>query len=235
MPSDEKAGFYRVLRALPGGRGWVAAAGDRRVVLKPLDQDCLLDGQIHPTIRLRLQRIQELPLTSVANLYGVEEIERQPRLVWAFVEGATLQDADRALDEARIKSLRREVLHAVSALHACGIVHGDLHARNIFLDDRGAVHLTHISPLLYDDPKQDLDAIDRMFGGGDGMRSGAATGLESTGELTVGLTGGLTGEVTSEPAEPRALRTRAIVAATIAAAVGIGIALFIARYSVPAL
>src|SRR5438067_5806613 len=45
----------------------------RAVVLKALDNDCLLKkGTLHPSIRDRLARVRELALTGVANLYGVE-------------------------------------------------------------------------------------------------------------------------------------------------------------------
>ena len=46
----------------PGGRG---------VVLKRMDDDCLLRGQLHPSIRERLARVRELAHGGVANLYGV--------------------------------------------------------------------------------------------------------------------------------------------------------------------
>jgi hypothetical protein len=46
----------------PGGRG---------VVLKKMDDDCLLRGQLHPSVRERLARVRELAHGGVANLYGV--------------------------------------------------------------------------------------------------------------------------------------------------------------------
>ena len=46
----------------PGGRG---------VVLKKMDDDCLLRGQLHPSIKERLARVRELAHGGVANLYGV--------------------------------------------------------------------------------------------------------------------------------------------------------------------
>jgi hypothetical protein len=46
--------------------------GGRQVVLKKLDDDCLLDGQLHPSIKLRLERVRELPVRCVANFLGVE-------------------------------------------------------------------------------------------------------------------------------------------------------------------
>ena len=60
------------------------------VVRKRLDDDCLLDGQLHPSIRQRLERVRELPLTGVANLIGVEKNNAGvAELVWQFVTGTS--------------------------------------------------------------------------------------------------------------------------------------------------
>ena len=59
-----------------------------RVIRKPLDEDCLLDGDLHPNIRLRLSRVRELPMTAVANLHGVERAGEQVFLIWISHPGA---------------------------------------------------------------------------------------------------------------------------------------------------
>jgi hypothetical protein len=129
------------------------------VVLKPLNDDCLLDGGLHPSIRLRLSRIRELPMTAVANLHGVERVAGQAFLIWDYVAGRTLEELS-AVERAAIE---RDVRLIVETLHAHGIVHGALHARNIIVDGHGGVHLTHLSPLLHSDPAEDLVAIDAIF------------------------------------------------------------------------
>ncbi|HEY7088314.1 MAG TPA: hypothetical protein VH518_09515, partial [Tepidisphaeraceae bacterium] len=58
---------------------------------KRLDDDCLLDRQLHPSISERLNRVRELPLTDVANLHGVEVDRDGVWLVWQFIEGQTLE------------------------------------------------------------------------------------------------------------------------------------------------
>src|SRR5437773_1622481 len=123
--------------------------GGRRVVLKRLDPDCLLDGQLHPSIRERLHRVRELPLTCVANLMGVDKVERAGELVWEFVPGRALEEIRG--DEAAWRKLAREIILAVEALHSSGIVHGAIHERNVIVDERGEIRLTHISPLLWSD------------------------------------------------------------------------------------
>jgi hypothetical protein len=129
---------------------------NRRVVLKRLDDDCLLEGQLHPTIRERLNRVRELPLTTVASLIGVEKSDGVAQLVWEFVPGRTLEEIHG--DAAAWARWAREVILAVEALHAAGIVHGAIHERNVIVDAAGQVRLTHVSPLLHND--RDHDAAD---------------------------------------------------------------------------
>src|SRR5687767_13638500 len=64
---------YPVDSALsPSGSTFLAIGpGGRGVVLKKMDDDCLLRGQLHPSIRERLGRVRELAHGGVANLYGV--------------------------------------------------------------------------------------------------------------------------------------------------------------------
>jgi serine/threonine protein kinase len=136
----------------------------RPVVLKRLDEDCLLDGQLHPSIRQRLERVRELPLRGVANLLGVErhaDGEGVAQLVWEYVPGRPLEEV--AGDEATWRRICREVILAVEALHSTGIVHGAIHARNIIVSGAGEIRLTHVSPLLYSDPDQDEGDVIRML------------------------------------------------------------------------
>jgi hypothetical protein len=131
----------------------------RRVVLKRLDEHCLLDGELHPSIRQRLSRVRELPMTAVANLHGVERADGGDVLIWDFVPGRTLDQ----LTEIERADVEADVRLVVARLHEHGIVHGAVHAGNIIIDERRGVHLTHVSPLLHNDPDDDLAALDRIF------------------------------------------------------------------------
>ena len=136
----------------------------RRLVKKPLDADCLLDGQLHPSIRQRLERVRELPLRGVANLLGVErhaDGEGVAQLVWEYAPGKPLEEVQG--DEATWRRSCREVILAVEALHSTGIVHGAIHARNVIINEAGEIRLTHVSPLLYSDPDQDAGDAIRML------------------------------------------------------------------------
>ena len=168
-----EVGGYEILSTLPEGESALAlAAGGRRVVLKRLDPDCLLrsdaNPKLHATIRDRLARVRELAHARVANLYGVEHDRGIVYLVWEYVEGRPLEDW--AIGEQRRPSQRelllasRELILTVEALHARGIVHGAIHGRNVIVDPQGKLKLTHVSPLLYSEPRHDIDSIADLFG-----------------------------------------------------------------------
>jgi serine/threonine protein kinase len=135
------------------------------VVRKRLGEDCLLDGELHPSIAERLARVRELPVASVANLRGVERDEQGAWLVWQYVDGVTLEDfAGRPRSTGELERIIRELNLAVAAMHSHGIVHGAIHARNVIIDPAGHVRLTHVSPLLYADPTDDLLAVETLAG-----------------------------------------------------------------------
>lgn len=132
-----------------------------KIVRKILDDDCLLDEQLHPSIKLRLERVRELPVRCVANFLGVE---REPSLgvaqmAWEYVPGTALAE----VKSADWLKLCREVVLAVQSLHAAGIVHGAIHGRNVIIDDGGEIRLTHVSPLLYSDPDHDAADVVAML------------------------------------------------------------------------
>jgi serine/threonine protein kinase len=133
---------------------------------KPLDEDCLLHGDLHPSIAERLARVRELPVTTVATLRAVERDEKGVWLVWQYIEGMTLEEfLAKNPSEGEIERVRRELRLILGAMHAHGIVHGAVHARNVIINPQGSVRLTHISPLLYSDPQEDLDAMEELFEG----------------------------------------------------------------------
>jgi hypothetical protein len=221
----------------------LASRPEERVVLKRLDEDCLLDGQLHPSIRQRLERVRELPMKGMASLLGVERRDGGQgvaQLVWAFVPGRPLAEIE--ADESTWRRLCREVILAVEALHAAGIVHGAIHGRNVIVTDRDEIRLTHVSPLLYNDPDQDEEDVIVM------LRQRVASALPGSALaeiLSEAETGGwrladlyaeLSDAASTEAGglhpvqrEPR-LRARAIALAGIAAMAGVGVAVGILWY-----
>ena len=155
-------GGYEILRVLLPDQSWLASAsGGRLVVLKTLDEDCLWKGQLHPNVKDRLGRVRELAHSGVANLYGVERDGGLTYLVWEYVAGETLAEraASKACGQRDLMVLARELVLAVEMLHARGIVHGSLKGSNVIVDPEGRVILTHVSPLLYTEPTDDVTAM----------------------------------------------------------------------------
>lgn len=152
-------GPYHVRRELKPGTTWLVTDDTpRRLVLKRLPEDCLRQGRLHPAVRDRLARFRELPLVTFAALIGVERWGEHVVTVSEFVDGVPL-DAVPTQDRARhYKAIR----HSIAALHQLGLVHGQLHGANVLIDSAGAVRVIDPSPLLHDDPADDLAALDRL-------------------------------------------------------------------------
>lgn len=161
LPPMTQLGGYQMIRALPGGRGTLAVAeSGRQVVVKPLDPACLVNGDLHPDVRGRLNRIRELAASGVASLISVERGDNAAHLVWEWIEGQSMQDWLSAGPPREHRLLAaREIILLIESLHAAGIVHGALHGRNIIRDPRGKLWLTHLSPLLLSDAQHDIDAV----------------------------------------------------------------------------
>ncbi len=177
--------------------------GGRRVVLKLLDPDCIQDRRLHPLVRDRLNRVRELATRTVANLRAVERHEERVFLVWDYVDGHTLEEwnATNPSEEHR-KVIGRNLIRAVEAMHVRSLVHGALHGGNVIVAGNHDVQLTHVSPLLYDDPREDVKDVialldellkPAVFGPSDGQEISlrdlstrlAALGHEETAESPV--------------------------------------------------
>lgn len=163
--SPESIAGYRVVRRLGESSYLCLAAGDRQVVLKPLDTDGVVNGKLHPSIKDRLGRVRELAHGGVANLYGVEkDAAGTAWLVWDYVDGQTLAEFVASQPTSRaLCVVVREALLAVESLHGRGIVHGAIHERNVIVENLRQVRLTHVSPLLYAEPAEDVtDVLDML-------------------------------------------------------------------------
>lgn len=165
-PPDILCSDYIVEDTLIPGRTYLARdPSARAVALKVLDSDCLLRGQLHPMVRDRLSRVRELAHLGVAHLFGVERDGDRYFLIWQYLHGQTLEQRLASEEiNGNFKPIALRLVSAVESLHALGIVHGALHERNIILAPDGRILLTHISPLLYNDPQVDIDAVTALLG-----------------------------------------------------------------------
>jgi hypothetical protein len=195
-------GGYAVVRTLVPDASWLATASGgtgRTLVLKALDDDCLWKGHLHPNVKDRLGRVRELAHRGVTNLYGVERDAGLTYLVWEFVFGQTLDDAavTRTKSQRDFLILARDLVLAVEMLHARGLVHGALKPSNVIVTEDGDGVLTHVSPLLYSDPAEDVQAVLTLLADLADRRG------ESTGPLAR-----LLHELDGQEISPRRLATR---------------------------
>ena len=154
---------YRLLEVLVPDQTFLCAdVSENVVVLKRLDDDCLHRNQLHPSIRDRLAKVRELAHPRIATLRTVERWEGRTCMVWIYLDGETWEEVV-ANPSADVATLADALRIAVEALHDLGIVHGNLHGRNIIIRPDGQLWLTDISPYLYSDPKDDINAIARLI------------------------------------------------------------------------
>lgn len=168
-PAPAVIGGYRIVRELAPRRTYEAIdEAGRRVVLKRLEEDCLLPGRdgvvLHSQIRDRLSAVRELAHPQVANLYSVERDGDFTFMVWEYLDGQRFDEWATAPEREtrQVMLLARELVLAVEVMDLLGIVHGQLHAANVIVQD-GRVRLTDVSPLLYTDVREDAAAVVRML------------------------------------------------------------------------
>lgn len=157
---------YRIDRALADDQSYLATGpGGRSIVLKRVDEDCMLGNVLHPSIKERLARVRELAHGGVANLHGVVRGGDAAWLVWEYIEGQTFGQYTTEVRRTPLEllNLARELALAVDALHGQGIVHGALVESNVILSRDGTLRLIHISPLLYSDMAVDVECVISML------------------------------------------------------------------------
>jgi serine/threonine protein kinase len=245
-------GGYRILRTLIPDQSWLGvASGGRQVVLKTLDEDCLWQGQLHPNIKDRLARVRELAHAGVANLHGVERDGSLTYLVWEFTEGQTLGEraAQPSCGQRDFLLLARELVLGVEMMHARGIVHGTLKPSNVIIDRENQVVITHVSPLLYSEPSDDVQAVvalltelqEQRGGGGLDSPLGHLLAQASDGGMSLRRLATRLGAMIesrepemrapSDGAAARAIRQRAVMGAGATALIALAIFLGLKQYA----
>ena len=161
-PTPAELCGYAVRRVLIPDHSYLAdGPGGRLVVLKRVDEDCLLRSKLHPSIKERLSRVRELAHGGVANLYGVDRDGKSAYLIWEYVPGQTFDEYVAAPERTPrdLLLLARELILSVDSLHMQGIVHGALNGGNVIVGADAMVRLTHVSPLLYTDMSVDVESV----------------------------------------------------------------------------
>ena len=149
MTSETLIGRYEILGTLGAGgfavvyRAWDPALG-RQVALKVLLRRLVANTDIHRRFLAESQALAALQHPNIATVYDVGEAEGRPFFAMELIEGVALDAviAERGpLSLQETTAILRPLASAVDYLHQAGLVHRDLKAANIMLDQSGRVVL----------------------------------------------------------------------------------------------
>jgi eukaryotic-like serine/threonine-protein kinase len=135
---------YHVLGQLgSGGMGVVYRAEDldlgRMVALKFLPADLLSDSEALERFRREGRLASSLNHPGICTVHDVDEFEGRPFIVMELVEGSSLTARLQSgpFPPKRAVEIAIEILQALGAAHARGIIHRDVKPANIFITPTG--------------------------------------------------------------------------------------------------
>jgi serine/threonine protein kinase len=164
-------GPYTVVSRLgSGGMGVVYEAEDtrlgRRVALKVLHDRVACDPGALERFRREARNASALNHPNICTIYDVGDHEGCPFIVMERVEGRTLSELEgrRPLPIATILRVAIQIVDALEALHAKGIVHRDLKSTNVLVTDKGQVKVMDFGVAKLSRPDTQASGSDNMPG-----------------------------------------------------------------------
>ena len=167
-PADDQlvAGRYAWRERLGrGGFGVVWRAHDtllqRDVAVKAIELPPVLDDEEQARVRGKVLRearaAARLNHPGLVTVFDVVEEDGRPLIVMELVKAPTLAQLvarDGPLSDERAAAIGLEVLDALDAAHAEGIIHRDVKPANVMVSESGHVQLTDFGiASIIDDPK----------------------------------------------------------------------------------
>jgi eukaryotic-like serine/threonine-protein kinase len=135
---------YKILKKLgEGGQGEVYQAEDlnlRRIVaIKFLPTELLADDKSRKRFLREAQLASALDHPNICTVYEINEVNGRYFIVMQYLEGKRLKQMVRArfLDLDLALSIALQLADALTAAHERGVIHRDVKATNIIINDRG--------------------------------------------------------------------------------------------------
>lgn len=145
------ANRYRIeSRIGGGGMGIVYRARDRvlgeTVAIKLLRPEVLVADEVaREQLQQELRLARRVTHRNVVRTHDIGESDGIPFLTMEYIDGASLATVIRvrgSLPVPAVLSLARQLMRALSAAHAQGIVHGDIKPQNLLLGPNGVLKVT---------------------------------------------------------------------------------------------
>ena len=140
----ESISHYKVLRNIGGGgMGVVFEAEDldlgRRVALKFLPPELSQNPASLQRFQREARAASTLNHPNICTIYSIEQHGGEHFIAMELLEGAPLSQriAERAFDVETLLTVAIQIVDALQAAHAKGIVHRDIKPANIFINDSG--------------------------------------------------------------------------------------------------
>ena len=138
--TPDRLGPYRLLERLgEGGMGVVYLAADqqqRRVAVKALRPAIAADPNARRRLAREVETMRRVRSPFVAEVLDADVTSDPPYIVTRYVSGRTLEDIvsqDGPLTGPHLARLASGLALALSAVHAAGVVHGDLKPGNVMI------------------------------------------------------------------------------------------------------
>ncbi len=132
-----------------GGMGSVYKARDkeldRTVALKLIRPGMMMDESVIQRFKQELLLASRITHKNVLRIHDLGDVEGLKFISMAFIEGEDLHhilNAQGRLPVERAIQISRQLLGALDAAHAAGVVHRDLKPQNILVDAAGEIYVT---------------------------------------------------------------------------------------------